>query len=187
MPDSALPPGADPLPGSRWPLAVARPIAAPAAQVWAMISMPGNLEPCHPFCRENPVERWPGAGSRERVCYLNGLVLERRFRHWIDGVGDDLEAGRPGGRASLVSWRILKLGPGRSALQITIYPHLLQQVPVAVRWLPHLVRLRPMLATYLRSVLAGFEWCVIRGEPVPRNRFGRHPWFSAPATLAARR
>ena len=24
------------------------------------------------------------------------------------------------------------------------------------------------------------EWYVIRDEPVPRNQFGEHPWFSVP-------
>jgi hypothetical protein len=36
-----------------------------------------------------------------------------------------------------------------------------------------------MLKKYLESVVRGFEWYVMRGEPVPRNQFGRHPWFSA--------
>jgi len=35
-----------------------------------------------------------------------------------------------------------------------------------------------MLAKYLQSVVMGFEWYVIRGEVVPRNQFGPHPWFS---------
>ena len=31
----------------------------------------------------------------------------------------------------------------------------------------------------LVMVTRGFEWYVTRGEPVPRNQFGPHPWFSA--------
>jgi len=38
--------------------------------------------------------------------------------------------------------------------------------------------IRPMLKTYLSSVTRGFEWYVTSGEPVPRNHFGRHSWFS---------
>jgi hypothetical protein len=166
-------------PGFRWPLAVARPIAARADEVWAAISMPGNLEPCHPFCEKNPVEIWPGAESRDRIHYLSGWIFERRFCRWIDGVGYDLEIGRPGGRSSFVSWRI---SPGERqdcALSIVVYPHALQELPVAIRWLPHILRLRPMLRRYLSSVVRGFEWYVTRGEPVPRNQFGPHPWFSA--------
>ena len=169
----------DPKPGFRWPVAVAQPIAARADVVWAAISTPGNLELCHPFCNENPVQVWPGAGSRDEVHYLSGWVYERRFRRWIDGVGYDLEIGRRGGGQSFVSWRILPAGDGDCALRIAVYPHALQKVPVAVRWLPHLLRLRPRLRSYLSSVTRGFEWYVTRGEPVPRNQFGPHPWFSA--------
>jgi hypothetical protein len=31
----------------------------------------------------------------------------------------------------------------------------------------------------------GFEWYVTRGEPVPRNKFGKHPWFSASESTAS--
>ncbi len=169
----------DPKPGFRWPVVVARPIAAPPEAVWAAISTPGNLEPCHPFCAKNPVQAWPGAESRDEVHYLSGWVYERRFRRWIDGIGYDLQVGRRGGGQSFVSWRILPAEGDGCALRIAVYPHALQQLPVAVRWLPHLLRLRPMLRSYLASVTGGFEWYVTRGEPVPRNHFGPHPWFSA--------
>ena len=36
-----------------------------------------------------------------------------------------------------------------------------------------------MLSSYLGSVLGGVAWYAERGEPVPRDAFGRHPWFSA--------
>jgi hypothetical protein len=167
-------------PGFKWPVAVAQPIAAPAEKVWAAVSMPGNLEPCHPFCEKNPVEVWPGAGSRDEVHYLSGWVFERRFCRWIDGIGYDLEIGRRGGRSSLVSWRIFPGDHQECTLGIAVYPHVLQSIPVAIRWLPHILRLRPMLRRYLSSVVRGFEWYLIHGEPVPRNQFGSHPWFSTP-------
>ena len=53
-----------------------------------------------------------------------------------------------------------------------------QGVPVAIRWLPHLIRVHPMLKAYLSSVVQEFEWYAKRGEPVPRNQFGSHPWLS---------
>jgi hypothetical protein len=168
----------DPKPGFRWPVAVAAPIAASTERVWEVISSPGNLEPCHPFCAKNPVDVWPGASSRDEVHYLNGLVFERRFRHWIDGVGYDLEIGERGGPTSFVSWRISSDAGAESTLRIAVFPHVLQRVPVVVRWLPHVLRLRPMLTKYLSSVVRGFEWYVTRGEAVPRNQFGSHPWFS---------
>lgn len=168
----------DPYPGFKWPVAVAQSIAAPAAEVWEAISSPGSLEPCHPFCARNPVQVWPGDNAHDEVHYLSGWVFERRFLRWIDGVGYDLEIGRRGGGKSLVSWRISSPEEPGCVLRITVFPHALQRVPVILRWIPHHLRLRPMLRDYLLSVTKGFEWFVTRGEPVPRNQFGRHPWFS---------
>jgi hypothetical protein len=176
----------DPRPGFRWPVAVEHPIASPAEELWAAISMPGNLESCHPYCEKNPVEVWPGEGSRDEVHYLSGWVFERRFCRWIDGVGYDLEIGRRGGRSSFVSWRILPGGDRECNLRIVIYSDVLQGAPVAIRWLPFVLRLRPMLRRYLSSVVRGFEWYVTRGEPVQRNQFGSHPWFSAPQRSSTR-
>ena len=169
----------DPKPNFRWPVAVAHPIAAPGDKVWEIISMPGNLELCHPFCAKNPVQTWPGDGSQDEVHYLSGLVFERRFCRWIDGVGYDLEIGRRGGRTSFVSWRIMPVDNQGCILRISVYPYMLQNIPSAIRWLPHHLRLGPMLGKYLSSVVRGFEWYAIRNEPVPRNQFGSHPWFSA--------
>lgn len=140
--------------------------------------MPGNLETCHPFCATNPVKAWPGPDSHDEIHYLNGLVFERRFRSWLEGVGYDLDIGRPGGRTSFVSWRISPVTDDRCTLRIAVNTHVLQNLPVAVRWVPHLIRVRPQLRSYLSSVVRGFEWYVTGGEPVPRNQFGTHPWFS---------
>jgi hypothetical protein len=157
----------DPRPGFKWPVGVAHPIAATPEKVWDVISMPGNLELCHPFCAKNPVEAWPGGGSRDEIHYLSGWVYERRFCRWIDGVGYDLTIGRHGGQTSFVSWRIIPLNIQSCLLRITIYPY-------------DVVWLAPKLRRYLSSVIRGFEWYVIRGEAVPRNQFGTHPWFSIP-------
>jgi len=164
--------------GFRWPVGVTGSIGAPAGDVWAAISMPGNLELCHPFCEKNPAEKWPGVGSRDEVHYLNGLVYQRRFSRWIEGVGSDLDIGRVGGKSSFVSWRITPINDQSSTLRMVVYPHVLQDVPVAIRWLPHLLWVRPRLKAYLPSVVQGFGWYVERGEPVPRNQFGSHPRFS---------
>lgn len=133
---------------------------------------------CHPFCDKNPVRNWPGPGSLDQVHYHNGLIFERRFQRWIDGIGYDLEIGTRGGPSSFVSWRISPAGNQTCALSIAVYPHVLQNLPVAIRWLPHVLRLRPMLRKYLTSVIKGFDWYITHGEPVPRNNFGPHPWFS---------
>ena len=168
----------DPSAGFKWPVSVERPIAAPAIEVWNAISRPGNLELCHPFCERNPVIAWPGPESRDEVHYLSGWMYERRFRQWIDGTGYDLEIGRKNGSTSFVSWRITPIDTRACTLRITVCPHALQDIPVAIRWIPYTLRLRPLLRDYLESVVKGFEWYVVRGEAVPRNAFGTHPWFS---------
>ncbi len=169
----------DPKPGFKWPVAFTHQIEAPPESVWAAISMPGNLELCHPFCEKNPVEKWPGAESRDEVHYASGRVLERRFSRWIEGIGYDLTIGRRGGESSFVSWRIAAIDDRACILRIAVYPHVLQGVPSVFRWLPHRLRLRPLLESYLSSVVRGVEWYVMRDESVPSNQFGSHPWFSA--------
>jgi hypothetical protein len=168
----------DPNPGFKWPVSAVQSFTAPAEEVWTLISTPGNLENCHPFCLKNPVEIWPGPGSRDQVHYLNGLVFERRFCRWIEGVGYDLEIGLRQAKTSFVSWRVSSTAQHQSSLEITVYPHVLQQIPVPLRWAPHLLRVRPMLRRYLSSVVKGFEWYLTRSEPVPRNQWGTHAWFS---------
>lgn len=169
----------EPEPGFKWPVAVEKIIAASAQEVWDTISTPGNLERCHPFCARNPVQAWPGSDSRDEVHYLSGWIYERHFRQWFEGIGYDLEIGRHGGGKSTVTWRIAPVDDHSCTLRITVYPHALQNVPMVIRWLPHMLRLRPMLKRYLESVIRGFEWYVTRGEPVPHDQFGKHPWFSA--------
>jgi hypothetical protein len=160
------------------PVTAKRKIAAPTHKVWDVISMPGNLELCHPFCKRNPVQAWPGPNSRDEVHYLSGWMYERQFLDWIEGVGYDLEIGRPGGAKSYTSWRIEAVTDESCTLQITVYPQLVQGFPAALQWIPHWLRIRPMLKAYLNSVILGFEWFITRDEAVPRDHFGKHPWFS---------
>ncbi|MCP4423211.1 MAG: hypothetical protein GY803_01835 [Chloroflexi bacterium] len=168
----------DPKPYFKWSIAVERLIAAPAEKVWETISMPGNLERCHPFCAQNPVSVWPGRGAIDEVHYLNGTIYERRFCRWIEGVGYDLEIGEKNRVSSFVSWRLATVGHGDCVLRIAVYPHILQSVSLWLRWLPYATYISPMLRRYLSSVVRGFEWFLIRGETVPRNQFGSHAWFS---------
>jgi hypothetical protein len=168
----------DPTAGFRWPVHAQRDIAAPAQEIWGVISRPGNLELCHPFCFKNPVQQWPGPQSCDAVHYLSGWIFERQFRGWFEGIGYDLEIGRSKGRKSLVSWRIAQQSDDECALGITICPHAFQHVPAAVRWFPHQLWLRPQLRNYLDSVLRGIEWYALKRRPVPKNAFGTHPWFS---------
>jgi hypothetical protein len=165
--------------GFKWPVARSLTIAVSAQSLWDVISAPGHLERCHPFCAANPVTRWSGAASIDEVHYLNGLVFERRFCGWETGIGYDLEIGVKYGKTSHVSWRLSPAAPGACVLGLTVYPFLLQNLPAAIRWFPYRWRVQPMLESYLDSVLKGVAWYSMRGEPVPRNQFGRHPWFSA--------
>ena len=164
--------------GLGWPVAATQVIAVPPDELWNVISTPGNLELCHPFCKSNPVVKWPGPGSRDEVHYLNGLVFERHICRWIEGVGYDLNIGRDGGPTSFVSWRISAVNPSASSLKIVVCPYALQHVPAVLRWVPHVVKIRPMLRQYLSSVVRGFDWYLTRGVPVPRNQWGTHAWFS---------
>lgn len=163
----------------KWPVFVVNRIAAPANELWKVISSPGNLELCHPFCSSNPVQQWPGPDSRDEVHYLNGLIYERRFTRWIDGVGYDLEIGTHDGEKSFVSWRITAVKKDRCELRITVYPHALRKIPILIRWFPHFFWLRPLLRNYLESVVRGFDWYLVHREPVAKNAFGPHPWFSS--------
>jgi len=168
----------DPKPEFKWPVTATRAIQVPAEKVWQAISTPGNLENCHPFCLKNPVQEWSGETSRDQVHYLSGWIYERQFLRWIEGIGYDLKIGRAGGRTSYVSWRIQPTSDESCVLRIVVYPFLLQHLPVGVRWIPHFTYVGPLLSKYLSSVVRGFEWFVTKGESVPRNQFGRHPWFS---------
>jgi len=154
-------------------------IAAPASDVWSAIAAPGNLEACHPFCAANPVTNWPGADSVDAVHYLNGVVYERRFKAWYDGEGYDLEIYSRGRRIASVTWRIVRIDDRNSRLRITVLPHAFDDRSAIVRWFAYRFVMRPKLRQYLESVTGGFDWFIAKGEPVPRNHFGEHPWFSA--------
>jgi hypothetical protein len=167
------------LEGFKWPVAAERTIAVPAGDLWSIISRPGNLESCHPFCARNPVHRWPGPDAEDEVHYLSGWIYRRRFRAWREGEGYDLEILREARPIAQVRWQIASRSAGESVLGITVYPKLLQRVPLPLRWLLHRTRLRPPLEFYLESVVRGFEWYLVRGEAVPRDQFGKHPWYSA--------
>ena len=92
-------------------------------RVWEVISKPGILELCHPFCKSNPVEKWDGNKSIDMVLYYSGLRYERIFTDWIEGIGYDLLIGRRNGKKSKVIWRISKTNSSSSELRITIFPY----------------------------------------------------------------
>ncbi len=166
----------------QWPVSVTRIIQASPEQIWSTISKPGYLEDCHPYCESNPVLTWHGVGSVDTVNYFSGWAFQRKFVNWIDGVGYDLLIGQSGGRKSYVSWRISAAPEDCGTLGITVYPHVLQNIPGAIRWIPHIVYLQPALSRYLEAVVKGVEWFLISGKPVKKNQFGFHAWFSGKDT-----
>ena len=80
-------------------------IPAPSVKVWEAISDPSSLEACHPFVEENPVNKWPGDGSKDIIRYYSGLTYYREIYVWEEGVGYDLMIGKEGELNSRVLWR----------------------------------------------------------------------------------
>ncbi len=159
------------------PISMRQRIDAAPHEVWAVVAAPGYLEECHPFCRANPVDVWPGPGSQDTVEYYNGRQVTRRFTTWREGEGYDLEARDATGPGATVSWRISPQGSS-SLLTIELTPRMLGSLPSPLRWVPYLAVVRPLMRRYLESVGRGVAWRVTTGEPVRRNQFGTHPWFS---------
>lgn len=162
----------------RWPVSVSRHIDASSQRIWEAISRPGNLNDFHPFCEKNSVVEWPGVGSKDIIHYYSGWVLHREFVNWFEGIGYDLTIGRDDKKNSFVSWRISRDHEENSELSITIYPHALQNIPSAIRWIPHIIYMQPALHSYLESVTKGIEWFITTEIPVRKNQFGSHKWFS---------
>ena len=153
-------------------------INTPPGRIWEIISSPGNLEYCHPFCESNPVDKWPGKGSIDYVYYYNGLKYIRQFTDWNNGIGYELVIGKTNGRKSKVIWRIDKIDDTSSYLNITIYPHDIKRYPSFAKSIVYYLYIIPSLHKYLSSVLNGFQWYITTNERVRKNQFGTHKWFS---------
>ncbi len=155
-------------------------IDANTTQIWELISKPGNLELCHPFCESNPVEKWLGNNSIDYVNYYNGVKFQRIFTDWIDGHGYDLLIGTLNGCKSKVLWRIHNSNKSYSELQITIYSHShsISKYPYFLKPFIYSFYIKPMLRKYLSSVLKGCQWYIMQGKLVQKNQFGVHKWFS---------
>ena len=152
-------------------------IAASPDAVWTVISAPGYLEDCHPFCESNPVEQWPGEGSRDEIHYYGGRTVVRTFASWTEGVGYDIvTTDRRGRHQADVRWRLVPVG---DHTKLTIELDTTFELPRPQRWVAPLV-IRRQMGRYLRSVLQGVAHRVATGEPVGRNQFGSHAWFSPP-------
>lgn len=156
------------------PITHSQRVEASKVDVWREISKPGNLTDFHPFCQSNPVEIWPGEGSRDKIYYYSGLVLVREFITWNEGDGYDLIASAVDVMRVKVSWRITEEEHNQSCLNLTIRPYIMDNSEKRMRQYSRL------LGKYLGQVLQGFEYYMRTGKPVTRNQFGSHRWFSPP-------
>ena len=145
-------------------------------EVWDVITTPNYLNETHPFCKVNNAISWPGVGSKDTLEYLSGLTFEREFTHW-DENGYDLIIGTANGRKSKVRWR-LSGNDQESELSIQINTYSLKNFPGPLYVIPFVFQVHPQLSKYLDSVLGGIEYFLINKNPVPRNHFGTHKWFS---------
>ena len=148
-----------------------------ADQLWKLISAEENLNASHPFCKTNKVIEWGDGKYSDRLVYLNNRTYIRKFQTWEEGNGYTLLIGEENGPQTFVEWVIQSLGD-KSKLTITVYPFILAKLPKVIAFLPHKLWVQPRLKSYLKSVLMGFNHYATTGEIVPRNHFGKHPWFS---------
>ena len=144
--------------------------------VWKIISEPGNLNKVHPFCKSNKVINWDKDNHEDILEYLNGVTLHRKFDKWEEEKGYELNIGRENGRKSKVIWKIT--GEKKSKLKITVYPHVFSNRSRIIYFITHALFINPGLKKYLSSVLRGYKWYLENKQPVPRNHFGKHKWFS---------
>lgn len=148
-----------------------------ANQLWELISAEENLNASHPFCKTNEAIEWGEGNYSDRLVYLNNRTYIRKFQTWEEGNGYTLLIGEENGPQTFVEWVIQSLGD-KSKLTITVYPFILAKLPKVLAFLPHKLWVQPRLKSYLKSVLMGFNHYATTGEIVPRNHFGKHPWFS---------
>ena len=160
------------------PVSVTKTVDCSTEQLWALVSAPGNLNHAHPFCKTNEVLAWEKGDHRDRLVYINGRTYVRVFQTWNSGKGYTLLIGEEDGPQSYVVWTIQATKTGGSTLTITVHPYLLANWPKLLSFLPYRLWIVPKMRRYLRSVTAGFAHVATTGEPVPRNHFGRHSWFS---------
>ena len=147
--------------------------------MWQVISPPRDLELCHPFCESNPVQRWGGSGAADTIHYYGGWVVHRRFTVWLEGVGYDLIVSDDTGlEQASVQWRIEPESNAICRLTVTLKLLFLDHLPDAIRWMFYRMMARPQMQRYLDAVTAGVVHYAQTGEPVVRNQFGSHRWFS---------
>ena len=160
------------------PISVTKQFDVSSDDLWNLISAPGNLNDCHPFCKSNDVLQWDDSEHVDRLVYLNDRTYIRRFLTWDEGKGYTLRIGEENGLQSFVEWSIASISEQQSRLTITVHPYILAGINPVLSFLPYRFWVQPKLRRYLNSVVSGFEYVARTGKTVPRNHFGRHSWFS---------
>ncbi len=156
-------------------------INASSVKLWEVISTPGNLNSCHPFCKKNTVIKWSEVGSEDSIEYYNGLVLNRLFTDWNTGKGYELFIGNGASATAKVIWTITDNKDGTSNLSIVIYLFTdiaLMHYPKSFRPLIKRLYFLPKMSQYIKSVVKGFKFYIETGIPVKKNQFGNNSMFS---------
>ena len=147
-------------------------------KLWKFISSPGYLNLCHPFCKHNKVIQWDNNKHCDELVYLNGIKYIRNFYKWDDKKGYSLLiGGKKNKKKSKVIWEISD-NNNETNLKITVFPYFMRKYPKLISDIPYILYIKPRLTNYLESVTKGIKWYMEEKKSVPRNYFGRHPWFS---------
>jgi len=156
-------------------------IRASQQAVWEVISEPGNLNYCHPFCKSNYVEKWGGIGAIDFIEYYNGLCLKRIFIEWKEGKGYELIIEKGKEAAAKVKWEIIPIKELESHLVISIdiLPSVvLKRYPKILRGIMSKLFLMPHMKSYVVSVVKGFKYYIETDTKVKFNQFGYNKMFS---------
>jgi hypothetical protein len=153
-------------------------IAAAPAHVWGLISEPGHLKQCHPFCDKVSITSWPGASSVDSITYYSGITYKRNFVRWVEGQGYDLELGERPNLTARVHWRIVPQGEMHSHFSIEVMPYLRASLGPDKKRI-YLERLfGDVLQHYLQCVVRGVKHKVETGEDVIKDQFGKNLHYS---------
>ena len=125
--------------------------------LWNVISAPNHLELFHPFCKKISIS-WDDMPYVDELEYLNGLKYVRKFVKWEPLKGYALNIGRKKGKQSHVIWEIKEIDDLNCSLSITVYPHLLNNWPYFISYLPYKLIIKPKLYDYLFSVISGLKY-----------------------------
>ena len=147
--------------------------------LWKFISSPGYLNLCHPFCKHNEVIQWDNNKHCDILIYLNGIKYIRNFYKWDEKKGYSLLIGGKNKEKSKVVWKISNNRKSSKAnLKITVFPYFMRKYPKIISNIPYRLYIKPKLSDYLESVTKGIKWYIEEKKSIPRNYFGKHPWFS---------